>query len=783
MRGPGRLPPDRWLAPFAVGVTTVLILGLSLRRLLGNRPPASEAPYPLKTVLRCLVRILYRFRAYNEAALDTPGPVLLLPNHVSWWDWLLIGVCLERDWRFATSSTTAQTSWLHRWIMVNERTFPVDMDSPYAVKHMAEYLRRGGRLVLFPEGRLSCTGSLMKLFDGTGFLIFKTRAKVITAYIRGAERLHLSRNPGWKQWFPRVSVHFSDVLAPPELPHVSTTAARARLTDWLRDQMVRQRFETEMAFGPGTLPAAIAEAAGRQPQRAILQDATMQKLTYRRLMVVADLLAAQWRGRFSTAEPRIGVLLPNVNALPVVLMSLWAANRIPAILNYSSGTAVLLACARLAGLKHLITSRAFLERARLDLSSLEAEGMQILFLEDVRRRIPRWQKLAVSLRASLWSARATVQAGPGDTAVVLFTSGSEGLPKGVELTHRNLLANIHQMLSVIDLMETDRFFTALPSFHSFGLTVGLLLPLVERVFVFLYPTPLHYRVVPSAFYNLDCTVFFGTNTFLAAYARKAHPYDFRTLRYVFAGAERLQDTTASFWMHKFGARILEGYGTTECSPCLTANLPMRPRQGSVGQFLPGIEYRLEPVEGLEQSIVQSPQSAVRSPQSSGGPGLAQGRLFVRGPNVMRGYLNPEANAKFLALGGWYDTGDIVQVDADGFVFMLGRLKRFAKISGEMVSLTAVEEALAGAFPQYGLRFAVAVVAKPDQARGERLIAVTNESRLTLAEVRAAIHASGLSNLAMPREVKVLREVPRLGGGKVNYRELEKVIGPDRRPNT
>jgi acyl-[acyl-carrier-protein]-phospholipid O-acyltransferase/long-chain-fatty-acid--[acyl-carrier-protein] ligase len=477
-------------------------------------------------------------------------------------------------------------------------------------------------------------------------------------------------------------------------------------------------------------------------------------------------------------------------------LSLWAANRIPAILNYSSGTVVLLACARLAGLKHIITSRTFLERARLDLSPLEAEGRQILFLEDVRRRIPRWQKLTAALRASFQPARATAQAGPGDTAVVLFTSGSEGLPKGVELTHRNLLANIRQMLSVIDLVETDRFFSALPCFHSFGLTVGLLLPLVERVFVFLYPTPLHYRVVPSAFYNLDCTVFFGTNTFLAAYVRKAHPYDFRKLRYVFAGAERLQDTTVSLWMHKFGVRILEGYGATECSPCLTANLPMRPRQGSVGQFLPGIEYRLEPVEGLEQSTVhspqsmvhgpqstvRSPQSTVRSPQSTDGPGPGKGRLFVRGPNVMRGYLNPEANAKFLALGGWYDTGDLVQVDADGFVFMLGRLKRFAKISGEMVSLTAVEEALAGAFPQYGLRFAVAVVAKPDEARGEKLIAVTNESRLTLAEVRAAIHASGLSNLATPREVKVIRELPRLGGGKINYRELEKVMGPDRRPD-
>jgi 1-acyl-sn-glycerol-3-phosphate acyltransferase len=249
----------------------------------------------MRTLLRWLLRLLYRFRAYNVSALDTPGPVLLLPNHVSWWDWLLIGVCLEDDWRFVTSSTTAEMSWFHRRAMINRRTFPVDMTSPFAVKHMAEYLQKGGRLVLFPEGRLSCTGSLMKLFDGTGFLIFKTQANVITAYIRGAERLPFSPTPGRKRWFPRLSVHFSTVLTPPNQEPVRAIAARARLTDWLRDQMITQRFETEMEFGPATLPEAIAETAGQRPRQVILQDFTMQVLTYRRLLVGADLLAGQWK--------------------------------------------------------------------------------------------------------------------------------------------------------------------------------------------------------------------------------------------------------------------------------------------------------------------------------------------------------------------------------------------------------------------------------------------------------------------------------------------------------
>jgi acyl-[acyl-carrier-protein]-phospholipid O-acyltransferase/long-chain-fatty-acid--[acyl-carrier-protein] ligase len=344
----------------------------------------------------------------------------------------------------------------------------------------------------------------------------------------------------------------------------------------------------------------------------------------------------------------------------------------------------------------------------------------------------------------------------------LFTSGSEGDPKAVELTHRNVLANIRQMVSVVDLMESDRFFNALPLFHSFGLAIGLLLPLVRSTFVFLYVSPLHYRVVPSAFYNLDCTVLFGTNTFLNGYARKAHPYDFRSLRYLFAGAEKLQDSTANLWMRKFGVRVIEGYGATECSPCLSANTPMRSRHGTAGQFLPDIEYKLEPVEGVSAA------------ENDGGE-TPRGRLFVRGPNIMRGYLNPEANAKFEALGGWYDTGDIVNVDADGYVHILGRLKRFAKVSGEMVSLTAVEDVLAGAFPKYGLKFAIAVVAKPDEGKGEKLVAATNEPRLTIDEVRSAIRERGLGNLAAPREIKVVHELPRLGTGKINHRELGKLV--------
>ena len=719
----------------------------------------------LRHLFHLLLRTCFRFRAYGIESLKTPGPVLLVPNHVSWIDFLFLWVVLDLDWRFVVSSIAARYSWLHRKIMLNRRTFPIDPASPYAVRHMAEHLQKRGRLVLFAEGQITRTGTLMKLFDGTGFLLHKTHAQVVTCYLRGANRLRWSRQPGWRRWRPEVTAHFSPVLTAPACEGLSTAQARTQLTTWLRDQMVEQQFATEMEFGPATVPEAIVESARQQPDRVVLEDATMTGMPYRRLLIGAELLGNELAEHLAPGVGRVGLLLPNVNAMPVVLLGLWAHGKVPAVLNFSTGTPTMLTCAQLAGLQQIVTSRAFLERARLKLDALTEAGIELLYLEDLRNRIGGGAKLAAALRmrfAPRSLLRHAPYSGPGSDprasslaprasspAVILFTSGSEGVPKGVELTHRNLLANIRQMLAVIDVTDADRIFNALPTFHSFGLTVGTLLGLIRGLYVFLYPSPLHYRLIPNVVYDRNCTVFLGTNTFLNGYARRAHPYDFRCLRYLFAGAEKVQDETARVWAQRFGVRILEGYGATECSPAISVNLPMAPKHGTAGRLMPGMELRLEAVEGVADA----------------------GRLFVRGPNVMRGYLNADADAKFQALGGWYYTGDIVSVEADGFITIRGRMKRFAKVSGEMVSLTAVEDALAGAFPHYGQRCEVAVLARPDEDKGEVLLAVTNEPKLRLDEVRTAIKGRGLTNLCVPREVKFVKEIPKLGTGKVNHREL------------
>ena len=707
----------------------------------------------MKTVFRYLLQVLFHFRAYETDLLKAPGPVLLIPNHLSWIDWLFLWVYLDNDWKFVTSSITAQTSWLHRKLMINCYTLPIDPNSPYAVKRMAEFLKGGGRLVLFAEGRLSRTGTLMKLSDGTGFLILKTKAKVITAYLRGAGHLPFSPNPGWKACLPIVTAHFSATFGLPKLDNIRIYRARTLLTNWLRDQMVRQQFDVEMAFGAPNVLTAVAESARPLSCQIILEDATQQTLTYRQLMVEADVLAQALRDTV-TGDERVGLLLPNVNATPVVLLALWWLGKVPAVLNYSAGVSTMQACAELAGLKHIVTSRAFLERNKLTVDSFAEAGVSLVLLEDVRAGITGVTKVLTLLRHvfNLPSINHSSQSADSP-AVIVFTSGSEGVPKGVELTHGNLLANIRQMLAITDLTDGDRLFKCLPLFHSFGLTVGALLPLVRGLYVFLYPSPLHYRTVPLMVYDRNCTVFLSTNTFLNGYARKAHPYDFRSIRYLFAAAEKLQERTTQTWSQKYGVRILEGYGATECAPCISVNTPLEPRYGSVGRLLPGMESKLEPVEGVADG----------------------GRLFVRGPNVMKSYLNTEANAKFQALGGWYDTGDVVSVDADGYLHICGRMKRFAKVSGEMVSLAAVEDALAGAFTCFGLRCQVAILTRPEEDKGEVLIAVTNEPKLTLDDIRDTIKGKGLTNLSVPLEVKVVKEIPKLGTGKVNYQELQALI--------
>jgi len=379
-----------------------------------------------------------------------------------------------------------------------------------------------------------------------------------------------------------------------------------------------------------------------------------------------------------------------------------------------------------------------------------------VYLEDIGSRISWVKKLggawAFYGRAFFaWlSGRDFIPGKTEDAAVVLFTSGSEGTPKGVVLSHKNLLANVDQVTSTIPLLPTDKVFNALPMFHSFGLTGATLMPLLKGTPVFLYPSPLHYRAIPELVYDEAATILFGTPTFLAGYAKKAHPYDFFSIRYIFSGAERLSDAVRLIYQERFGVRIFEGYGATETAPALAVNSPFHNKRGTVGRLLPGIEYRLEEIPGIPEG----------------------GRLWVKGPNVMKGYYRIEQPGVLQPLSdGWYDTGDIVALDEQGFIAIKGRAKRFAKIGGEMVSLTAVEQALESVWPT-ALH---AVVTLPDPRKGERLVLATTFKDATRENVMAALREKGLPELAIPREISIRTSLPLLGSGKVDIQAVTKEI--------
>jgi len=390
-----------------------------------------------------------------------------------------------------------------------------------------------------------------------------------------------------------------------------------------------------------------------------------------------------------------------------------------------------------AEVRTIVTSRGFVNRARLEkLVDALGETVGIVYLEDLRETI----SLDDKSRGFFKYRRALVPRDPDDPAAIMFTSGSEGTPKGVVLSHRNMLCNAAQAAARIDFGRNDKVFNTLPVFHAFGLTVGLILPLVSGVPVFLHPSPLHYRVIPELVYGTNATILFGTDTFLSGYGRAAHPYDFRSVRYVLAGAEPVKAATRRLWAEKFGLRILEGYGVTETAPALALNTPMFNRFGTVGRLLPGVEAKLEPVPGVEEG----------------------GRLYVRGPNVMLGYLKSDRPGVLVRpQEGWHDTGDIVTIDREGFVTIKGRAKRFAKIGGEMISLATVESLAAELWPTV----LSAVVTEPDPRRGERLVLVTEEKGATHAAFQAYAKSKGAPDLMAPAEVVVVDKLPVLGSGK------------------
>ena len=709
----------------------------------------------LRMLARIVLRLAYRVEVRGLEYYAAAGErVVIVPNHVSYLDGPLVAAFLPGVPMFAIDTAQAVKWWV-KPLLAGADIYPMDPTKPMATKSLIKAVQAGRQCVIFPEGRLNVTGgALMKIYDGPALIADKGEAMVLPVRIDGVEYTPFSRLAGSlggrlrRRWWPKVTITLYEprrLLIPPELRgRVRRHRAALTLYDAM-SEMMAQRPHSDDLFG--ALLAARATHGGKRP---MLADPTAAPLGYGRI-VAASLVLGRRLARRAKPGEAVGLMVPNSLGAALAFWGLQATGRVPAMLNHTAGIDAVLSACRAAQVRTVITSRRFIELARLErLAEALAGAVDIVWLEDLRAELGLADKI-YGLLASRFAARLHRRRAvkPSDAAVILFTSGSEGAPKGVVLSHANLLANCRQLAARVDFSPADHLLNVLPMFHSFGLTGGFLLPLLSGVQIFLYPSPLHYRIVPELAYGIGATLLFGTDTFLAGYARAANPYDFYALRYVFAGAEAVREETRKVWSERFGKRILEGYGVTECSPVIAVNTAMHFKAGTVGRLLPLIEHRLDAIEGIETG----------------------GRLMLRGPNVMAGYLRADAPGVLAPPEeGWYDTGDIVRIDDEGFVTIAGRVKRFAKLGGEMVSLASAERLATAAYPEHRH----AVVALPDPRRGERLVLVSDAPAVRRDALIAAAHREGIAEIAIPRDVVPVAALPLLGSGKTDYPAVQRL---------
>jgi acyl-[acyl-carrier-protein]-phospholipid O-acyltransferase/long-chain-fatty-acid--[acyl-carrier-protein] ligase len=718
----------------------------------------------VKGFFRWLLTSLYRVKVNGLEHYEQAGKrVIIIANHTSFIDALLLATYLPDKLTFAINTFTAKKWWIRLFLRM-VHTYTLDPTKPMAIKSLIEFVEQDKRCVIFPEGRLTVTGALMKIYEGPGLIADKSNATLLPIRIEGAQLTPFSRLRGKLRirWMPKITI----TIFPPEHltvpPEFKGRKRRQKIGYQLYDVMTKMMFES--SHYQQTLFSSLLDASATHGgKHKIVEDIERVPTSYKQFItrsyILGDKIAAS-----TVMGEHIGILLPNMISNALTFFALQAFSRVPAMLNFSTGINNVVSACKTAKISKVYTSRKFVDLANLMemVVAIKEAGVEIIYLEDLRTQITffdkmkglmrgRFPRLAYSLIHASNKTKAFLNA--DTSAVILFTSGTEGVPKGVVLSHANVQANRYQLSACVDFTSNDKVFNALPIFHSFGLTGGMLLPLLSGVKVFFYPSPLHYRIVPELAYDTNATILFGTDTFLAGYAKSAHPYDFYSLRFVFAGAEKLRDETRTVWSQKFGIRIFEGYGCTETSPAIAINTPMQNKVGTVGRILPGIQYKLIPVPGIEEG----------------------GVLAVSGPNIMKGYLRESQPGVLEAPEeGWYETGDVVSVDETGFITINGRVKRFAKIAGEMVSLSMVEQYIYQLWPEHQH----AVINVPDAKKGEQLILFTTRLDATRDAVLGAAKQKRLSEIAVPKKIIILKKMPLLGTGKIDYTAIKALLNSE-----
>ena len=676
----------------------------------------------------------------NVGALQSPGPSLIVANHPGSYDPVLLSAVVPPD-AIVIVSPAAFRAFGCRLLLRGPKTLVANLSEALTVRRLARLLGQGRTVVVFPENGPVRSGALGKIYEAPAIVAARTGVTVVPVNLRYGV-------PGARGRL-RHGVRIT-VGTPGRIALERGLPARERRRQATAQLLSLMQAAAVYARPRRTLYTAFVDAVAQQGRRTrIVEDIRQVEESYGTVLKTTLALARLLERRTREREI-VGVLLPTAVAAVATLLGLSARARVPAMLNYSAGPDAVRSAAAAAGIRTVVTSRRFVEAARLERLLRALDGCTIHYLEDLRAELALRDKLWLVLWA-LWRPRRVERpVDPAQPAVVLFTSGSEGRPKGVALSHDAILANMAQIAVAIDFDAHDKFLSALPLYHTYGLIACCLMPLFYGTRVFLYTNPLHYRVIPEIAYSRRCTYLFGTSTFLGNYARQARDLDFTTIRYVISGGEKLNSEVRRIYQERFGLRIFEGYGATECGPAISLGTPQRYRAGTVGTFLAGVEHRIVPVAGIDHG----------------------GVLHVRSPNMMTGYLLPdragELQPPVSELGeGWHSMGDVVQIDAQGFVTVVGRLKRFAKVAGEMVALELVERVARAGSPEH--QHAATVASAAD--RGEIIVLFTTDRTLDRLKLHQAARALGVQELAVPRVIVHVPELPVLGNGKTDYVKL------------
>lgn len=704
--------------------------------------PASFQRALVRTVLEILFHVTVKGQRHF---LNSGHRVLIAANNMSSIDALLIAAFMPERIAVVLPSARKRSFFEYACSLFAD-VHILDMKDSMALRPLIALLKSNAKVLVFPEGRSAVTGGLMKIYAGVGVMAQKANASVLPVCVSGAQysKFSLQKEQHKTKWFPKIRL----TIMPARKLEVSQTPDKRKRNYAVSLQMYRMmtRMLVESFNANRNIVKALWDARDTfGAKREIAEDASRHVLRYKDLLLKGYVLGGAIANRTRDGE-YVGVMMPNVLANVVLFFGLIAADKVPAMLNFSSGPAQILSCLKAVGVTTVISSRAFIEAGKLENveSALKDAGIRILYLEDVASSLTIGDKIRGLAR---YFGRVMPRRTANEAAAVLFTSGSEGMPKAVLLSHRNLLINGYQGVVTAGLNPRDVFFNALPMFHSFGLGMATVMTTLHGIKTVYYPSPLHYKIIPELIYDTNATVLVGTDTFLAGYGEAAHPYDFYSLRLAIVGAEKLKESTEKLYIEKFCIRVIEGYGATECSPLISVNSRMYNRRGSVGRIVPALDYKLEEA-----------------------PGITEGkRLLLKGGNVMMGYMRPE-NPRVLepVKDGWYDTGDIVEVDDEDFIFIKGRAKRFAKVGGEMISLGAIEGAVNGLYPDAQN----AVVAVADAKKGEKLVLFTTRENADAFEIKKYVREKGLSDLGVPSKIVVLAEIPLLSSGKVDYPTLQ-----------